>query len=293
MTSTRSCPGDPVDALSIGILIEVDGTRIVAELDHKLQELSRVYHGRIYPIGQFGSVLKIHFGRRILYAYVSRLRMKSDFDRERGLIADENADARVIEADLFGEAEWVFTNNAWRLCFERGVSTFPLPTQRVFLTPQSELADVVGRGTDKSIHLGDVVGSGNTPFFLDMDELLGKHTAVLGSTGAGKSGTLAAILHGILDHGSTQEFANWHPTVVILDPHNEYHTAFPGNSRLSPDEGNLSLPYWLLDFEETVALIIGRTEYVATSQSNILKTALTKPETSEGLCEKRQRNLKK
>ena len=47
-------PGDPIENLAIGTVIEVDGTHIVAELDSAITELSRVYGGIIYPIGQFG-----------------------------------------------------------------------------------------------------------------------------------------------------------------------------------------------------------------------------------------------
>ena len=81
MNPSNRYPGDPVETLAVGTVIEVDGTHVIAELDSELAELTRVYNGTIYPIGQFGSVLKIHFGRRILYAYVCRLRMKSEFER--------------------------------------------------------------------------------------------------------------------------------------------------------------------------------------------------------------------
>jgi DNA helicase HerA-like ATPase len=65
------------------------------------------------------------------------------------------------------------------------------------------------------------------------------------------------------------------PRIVVLDPHNEYSKAFgEKHIRLSTDEGSLKLPYWLLNFQETVSLIIGKTEFVATSQSNIVKLAL-------------------
>jgi hypothetical protein len=107
-----------------------------------------------------------------------------------------------------------------------------------------------------------------------MNELLGKHTAILGSTGSGKSGTVAALLHAILDRGSDVGHQNWHPQIVILDPHNEYGEAFPNHIRLCTDEDSLALPYWLLNMEETVSLFVGKTEEAATSQTNIVKNAL-------------------
>ena len=270
----KSNPNEPISNLEIGTIIEVDGTHIVAELSPEITELTRVYGGVIYPIGQFGSIIKIHFGARLIFGYVGRLRMKSEYDRERGLAPESSGTARIIEADLFGEGEWTYIDENWRLEFERGVTTFPLPQQKVYLTPRTELRFIYGEGAGPTILLGEHVGSGGTLCYAEMNELLGKHTAILGSTGAGKSGTVAAILHSILDRGKEVERSNWHPQIVVLDPHNEYGSAFPNHVRLCTDEGSLHLPYWLLNLQETIGLLIGKTEFIATSQANIVKTAL-------------------
>ncbi|WP_197672303.1 ATP-binding protein [Cupriavidus nantongensis] len=272
--STRN-PNEPIENLAIGQIIEVDGSRLVAELNPTLSELSRVYAGETYPIGQFGSIIRIHFGRRLVYALVGRLRMKSEFQAERGLVPASSSDERIVEADLFGEGEWVHgASGEWELRFERGVSTYPLPQQTVYLTPKAELRFIYGRAKGAVVQLGQHVGSGGTPCLADLNELLGKHTAVLGSTGAGKSGTVAAIIHSILERGDTNSYDKWKPRIIILDPHGEYGSAFADHTKLSSDDGTLTLPYWLLDFQETVALLIGKTEFVATSQANIVKSAL-------------------
>ena len=272
--STRN-PNEPIENLAIGQIIEVDGSRLVAELNPTLSELSRVYAGETYPIGQFGSIIRIHFGRRLVYALVGRLRMKSEFQAERGLVPASSSDERIVEADLFGEGEWVHgASGEWELRFERGVSTYPLPQQTVYLTPKAELRFIYGRAKGAVVQLGQHVGSGGTPCLADLNELLGKHTAVLGSTGAGKSGTVAAIIHSILERGDTNSYDKWKPRIIILDPHGEYGSAFADHTKLSSDDGTLTLPYWLLNFQETVALLIGKTEFVATSQANIVKSAL-------------------
>ncbi len=272
--STRN-PNEPIENLAIGQIIEVDGSHLVAELNPTLSELSRVFAGETYPIGQFGSIVKIHFGRQIVYALVGRLRMKSEYQAERGLVSAASSDERIVEADLFGEGEWIHeTSGEWKLLFERGVSTYPLPQQTVYLTPKAELRFIYGKAKGAVVQLGQHVGSGGTPCFADLNELLGKHTAVLGSTGAGKSGTVAAIIHSILDRGDTRSYTKWKPRVIVLDPHGEYGSAFDDHTKLSSDDGTLTLPYWLLNFQETVALLIGKTEFVATSQANIVKSAL-------------------
>lgn len=97
---------------------------------------------------------------------------------------------------------------------------------------------------------------------------------MLGSTGSGKSGTVASLVHAILERGATADHAAWNPRIVILDPHNEYGAAFPDSLRMSTDEGTLRLPYWMLDFEETASLLVGHTEHAATSQTNIIRNAL-------------------
>lgn len=279
MTTRTHNPNAPVENLAIGTIIEVDGSHIVAELRPGITELSRIFGGDTYPIGQFGSIVKIHFGQRIIFAFVGRLRMKAEYESERGLAPQATRDERVIEADLFGEGEWLSDTSAtpasWSLKFDRGVATYPLPQQTVYLTPKRELRFIYGHGKGLSVHLGEHVGTGGTKCYAEMNELLGKHTAILGSTGAGKSGTVAAVLHSLLERGAEAELANWVPRIVVLDPHNEYSKAFgEKHIRLSTDEGSLKLPYWLLNFQETVSLIIGKTEFVATSQSNIVKLAL-------------------
>lgn len=275
MNTDKRNPADPIENLAIGKIIEVDGSHVIAELDPGLTELSRVYAGETYPIGQFGSIVRIHFGRRLIYALVGRLRMKAEYESERGIASQASSDERVVEADLFGEGEWSHdAAGTAKLNFERGVATYPLPQQTVYLTPKSELRSIYGHKKGAVIQLGEHVGSGGAPCFADMNELLGKHTAVLGATGAGKSGAVAAILHSILDRGAFAGRANWKPQIIVLDPHNEYGKAFNDHKRLSTDEGTLSLPYWLLDLDETIGLLIGKAEDAATSQSNIVKNAL-------------------
>lgn len=264
----------PIKNLSIGKIIEVDGSRIIAELDPAISDLSRVFAGENYPIGQFGSIIKIHFGHRSIYGLVSRLRMKADYQIEKGLPV-ASSDERIIEADLFGEGEWRKKGeDEFTLEFERGVATYPLPQQTIYLTPKSELRFIYGDAKGAVIQLGEHVGSGGAPCYAELNELLGKHTAILGSTGAGKSGTVAAVIHSILERGQIASHEHWHPQIIILDPHNEYGKAFPAHRRLSTDEGSLKLPYWLLDLEESLSLFIGKTEFAATSQSNIVKNAL-------------------
>ena len=201
--------------------------------------------------------------------------MKAEYEAERGAIPSVASDERIVEADLFGEGEWTYDESGkGELQFERGVATYPLPQQTIYLTPKAELRFIYGHVEGAVIPIGEHVGAGGAPCYADLNELLGKHTAILGSTGAGKSAAVAAIVHSVIERGEVESHDKWKPQIVILDPHNEYGKAFKGHKRLSTDEGTLSLPYWLLDLDETIGLLIGKTEYAATSQANIVKNAL-------------------
>lgn len=271
MNTKTFAPSAHIDNLAIGKVIAVNGTRFVAELSPKLPELSRVYNGEVYPIGQFGSIVKVHFGGRIIYGMISRLRMKADFQAEQSLAPTASAGERVIDADLFGEG---YTDESGQFRFERGVSNYPLPQQTVYLTQTQELRAIYSTGDKAGVCLGTHVGSGDAKCIADMNELIGKHTAILGTTGTGKSGTTAAVIHSILDAGKTKKYKHWTPKIIILDPHGEYGSAFPNARKISTDDADMQLPFWLLDFQETRSLFVGKTEFVAASQVNIVKDAL-------------------
>ncbi len=88
------------------------------------------------------------------------------------------------------------------------------------------------------------------PAMIKIDELLGKHFAVLGTTGTGKSCTVALILRRILEK-------NPQAHILLLDVHREYANAFRDYAEvISPD--NMNLPFWLLNFDEIVEILIGQ-----------------------------------
>jgi hypothetical protein len=282
-----------IPELRIGSIIEVSGTSIRIEIDGNITELTRTFGGRVYPIGQFASVIKIHYGRRILVAYVRLLRMRSELARAEGLpMPPASEDSRIMDADLFGEGIWNPKTNT--LKFHRGVRNYPLPGQSVYLTTQDELRQIYQGaelscvdGPSPMISIGTYVGAEGTICYANLDKLFGLHCAVLGSTGAGKSGTVAALIHSVLEHRVEPDRQTpLRPRIVVIDPHGEYAQAFGDRcivyraySTLS-DNGHLyqkplRLPYWLMSGEEFREMVIGKTEWEATSENNIVYKALT------------------
>ena len=240
--------------LEIGTVFEVAGTAIKIALKRDITELTRSHSGRVYDVGQIGSIVKMHLGRRILFATVRLLRLQSDeevaaFAEPHGISRDQ--DRRVIEADMLGEAWFNAAEN--ELSFRRGVSTYPLPLQSVHLITKEETDKLFASaekgfddGPDRLVPIGTYLGATRVPCRANMDKLFGHHCAILGSTGSGKSSAVAAVIHSILEHECHPEDGT-RPCIILIDPHGEYASAFEGKAKVfraydalgqNPEEGS-------------------------------------------------------
>lgn len=279
----------PVNDLRVGHIVEVSGTTVKVEISGDVSELTRSFAGRVYPIGQIGSVVKVHFGRRLVFGFVTLLRMRSEEIHDGTIPIPADADQRVMEIELFAEGAW--SSGEQKLTFSRGVSTYPLPRQGVYLLTREE-AGILYRsaegqrsdGFDPLFKFATYIGADSAPCRANIDKMFGLHCAVLGSTGSGKSGAVAALIHGALQHKAKPDSES-HPRIVIIDPHGEYGQAFAGRGvvyraydPIGTDETAgepIKLPYWLMSADEFRSLTIGKTEEEATSQNNVVYKALT------------------
>ena len=279
----------PVSDLHIGHVVEVAGTTVKVELSGSVSELTRTHAGRVYEIGQIGSVVKIHFGRRVIFGFVTLLRMRSEELAETGVPIPPDADQRVMEVDLFAEGVWSGTSQTLR--FQRGVTTYPLPRQGVHILTRDEMSILYEAaekrretGPNPLVAFAKYVGTDGAVCRANIDNMFATHCAVLGSTGSGKSGAVAALMHSVLEH-QPHGAAQFHPRIIIIDPHGEYGRAFGPRATVyraynpigvEKDAGRqITLPYWLMSAEEFRSLVIGKTEHEATSQHNIVYKALT------------------
>lgn len=281
---------DLVADLKVGHIVEVSGTTIRIELGGDVTELTRSHEGRVYPIGQIGSIVKVHFGRRLVFGFVTLLRMRSEELIEQGQPIPPEADQRVMEIELFAEGVWQGANGT--LKFTRGVSTYPLPRQGVYLLTRDEAVDLYksaeaqlhDEAIDPLVPFATYVGANSARCRANIDKMFGMHCAVLGSTGSGKSGAVAALLHSVLEHKPNGTDL-CRPRIVIIDPHGEYGQAFGDRAvvyRAYDPIGHeqaqgepIKLPYWLMSADEFRSLAIGKTEFEATSQNNVIYKALT------------------
>lgn len=275
--------------LEIGSIIEVQGTQLRVELDDDITDLTRMYRGHVYPIGQFASIVKIHYGRQILLAYVDLLRMRSEVAEEEGRsIPASEEDTRILEVSLFGQGQWNSRQETFDL--RRGIQSYPLPGQSVYLTTRTELRAIFqdvkesAEAEGPSVEIGTYVGTDSTSCVANIDKLFGLHCAVLGSTGAGKSATVASILHSLLNGSSSDGASCLRPSVVVIDPHGEYADAFrdrgvvyrahEGQSSEIASSQLLDLPYWTLSGDEFKSLVVKKSEYGAERQNEIVQKAL-------------------
>lgn len=221
----------PAEQLRIGEVVEIAGASSQVLLDaSRLQALLDHSDPSVSMAGQVGSQVKIRMGSRWLVANVRTQRMHQ---REAGLI--------VCQIDFLGEGEEErLTGRIFN--FRRGVTRYPVPGTPLFAMTSADLKQVYAADSRPHIEVGTVYPTSDTRGALYVDALLGKHFALLGSTGTGKSTAAALILHRICDM-----MPDGH--IVMVDPHGEYSRAFAQNGQLF-DVGNLAMPYWLMNFEE-------------------------------------------
>jgi uncharacterized protein len=173
-------------------------------------------------------------------------------------------DRRMIEIRLLGE---ILNAGPHRWRFQRGVSSHPALDSTIHAATREELCAIYARPEAPTVRLGTLKHASDLPAFAITDNLLGKHFAVLGTTGAGKSCAVTVILRAILD-------AHPYGHVIMLDPHNEYHCGFGKRAELL-DPSNLKLPYWLLNFEEIAAVLVNQDSPAqAYAEGAILRNAI-------------------
>jgi len=172
----------------------------------------------------------------------------------------------VIVIDLLGE---IIPAAGGHAQFYRGVTHYPVAGTPVRAATDSDLTAVYTRPSATNVSIGTLYHDPRRRAFVLVDELLAKNFAVLGATGSGKSCAVTLLMSAILS-----EHRNAH--VVLLDPHNEYSKAF-GDIAEVVNVDNLQLPLWLLDFEESVEVLVrGGTEQEQEAQAIILKDAMTR-----------------
>ncbi len=187
-------------------------------------------------VGEAGSQVKMRVGGLWLIAGIRTLRLDA-----------MDSDLIVGEIDFLGEGR--DAGDGGRMTdFRRGVTRFPIPGCAVYPADRADMRQIYAAENRSHIEVGTVYPTADVRGALYVDALLGRHFALVGSTGTGKSTGLALILHRICELAPQGH-------IVMIDPHGEYPAAFDGYGELF-DVDNLALPYWLLNFAEHAEVLI-------------------------------------
>ncbi|MBN9598601.1 MAG: ATP-binding protein [Afipia sp.] len=150
----------------------------------------------------------------------------------------------VASVDLLGE---ISPGAAAR--FQRGVTVYPTIDDAVDILTHEELRTVYAPSGTDQINVGALQQDPSIIAYIDVEEMLNKHFAVLGSTGVGKSSSVSLLLNEILRVRPRLR-------IFLLDVHNEYGRCF-GEYAQVLNPRNLKLPFWLFNFEEIVDVLFG------------------------------------
>ncbi len=204
--------------------------------------------------GQVGSQITMRVGASWLVANVRSLKLE-----------DAAGTCVAAEIDYLGEGdEELLTGKLYR--FRRGVTRYPMPGCEVFPITTADLKQVYAAEDRANIEVGMVYPTTDIRAALYIDAMLGKHFALVGSTGTGKSTSAALILHRICELAPQGH-------IVMIDPHGEYAAAFRTNGAIY-DVSNLQMPYWLMNFEEHCEVFLTSSGSARQFDSDILAKCL-------------------
>jgi uncharacterized protein len=225
------------EAERMGRIVAVTGAHAIILLD-----AADAYFNEDQRGAEIGTLMKVETTNSITLALISALSspMPTHSSSEKEL--------RIVEVEFIGELPKDATGAP--KSFRRGVSSYPSLGDIVFRANRTELAMAYACDADTAVRVGHIQQDPTIPAMIKIDEMLGKHFAILGTTGTGKSCTVALILRRILEK-------NPQAHILLLDVHREYAQSFRGISEvITPD--NMALPFWLLNFDEAVEILVGQ-----------------------------------
>lgn len=254
----------------IGRVVAVDTAQVTVELNRDLKALTRSTYEGTFEVGRINSYIIIPVGSRRIVAMVTRVVMteESELQADKTMVSLPST-RRLMKATMIGTIDEVK--------FRQGINLFPVLDAKVFITTKEDLDAIFGRpNAGNAVDLenpGPCISIGKSAVFpdydiaIDPDAFFGKHAAIIGSTGSGKSCSIATIIQSVLSHPQVNQ-----TRFLILDTNGEYRSAFQedngdaGWSSAIPDKrtlyiptdsdehGKLVVPYWFMDSEDFVRL---------------------------------------
>lgn len=261
---------------NIGRIVSVDSLSVYVRLDDDLKSLYKSGYEEIYPVARINSYIIIPVGAERIVAMVNRMmtREETDLSKSSGTIFLTES-TRYLSATMVGTIEG---RN-----YIQGVYNYPILDNPVWYVTREDLNIIFDQKEerDKIDYKDDYyLPIGTSPAFPDFqvkinpDRLFGKHAAILGNTGSGKSCTLTALLQSMFQFQYNEEkLKSAH--VVIFDTNGEYKDAFKleAKHKVNPfwiNEEGIKVPYWFMNYDDMDYLF----EPTTGTQGPILKRAL-------------------
>lgn len=236
------------DPSLLGTVEHVSGSEVRVALDDSTRPGLLFVKGRPYHVAQVGGFVRIPIGLIDLVGIVSQAGATPEY---------------AVEASAMGRmwmtVQLVGHGSADR-GFSRGIALLPSVGDAVHIMTDIDLEVVYG-ATDSlnRIRVGHVASALSIPALLDITRLVTRHSAIVGTTGAGKSTTVARILEALTDQDKYPS-----ARVIVFDVHGEYASALKDQAQVFRVEGDdtahsrpLHVPYWALSFDELVGLTFG------------------------------------
>lgn len=261
---------------NIGRIVTVDSLSVYVRLDDDLKSLYKSGYEEIYPVARINSYIIIPVGAERIVAMVNRV-----MTREETELTKSSDAIFLTESSRYLSATMVGTIDGNR--YVQGVYNYPVLDNPVWYVTRNDLNIIFDQkeNTDRIDYKEDFyLPIGTSPAFPDFqvkinpDRMFGKHVAILGNTGSGKSCTLTAILQSLFKYQyNGHHLKNAH--IVIFDTNGEYKDAFKlgDKYKVNPfwinDEG-LKVPYWFMNYDDMDYLF----EPTSGTQGPVLKRAL-------------------
>ncbi len=258
----------------IGLLVDVTGEYFTAKLisDGDQAASSGMVDNNGVRIGQVGSYLSIRQSGAQTLVMVERSYRVAD---KQGHAAHMARLTPLGEINSQGD-------------FNRGVSQFPTSGAEVHLVSHSDLERVFAKHSEAGYKVGRLTPFGSIDVYLDASSFFGRHAAILGQSGSGKSWAVTSLVQSAL-----RSMPQAH--IIVLDMHGEYcdkvvdgivtRSPFPEGKVRSLQAQEVEFPYWLLAYSELCELIIDPADEFASIQISYLRSILIrlKRETNEHL----------
>jgi len=234
----------------LGKVISVSGSSLLIQLTPQVRSGLLIIEGRTHRIGQVGSFVRIPQGYNHLYGVIS--------ETSESIITGTNdvdvSERRNIKVELVGESIGDE--------FERGIGQFPSINDEAHLVTEDDLKKIYGNNDEGQIVFGKLSSSDSINVSVDLDSLVNKHSALLGSTGSGKSTSVSSLLRSIVT-GPDDVILKPSARIILFDIHGEYASALDDISSIysiSPKEGeeNLFIPYWCVSPESLIDFLCGQ-----------------------------------